>query len=78
MDYSIIRNTTWIVIARVGFQYVTYGGVTDLADGIGPMVGLTVGITVSRSVSITISPEYIMGGSGDNIILGTLGVGIDF
>jgi len=78
MDYSIIRNTTWILIVRAGLQYVTYGGVTDLKDGIGPMVGLTAGITISRSVSITLSPEYIMGGSGDNVILGTLGVGIDF
>jgi len=78
VDYSFIRNTTWIVIARVGVKYVTYGGVTDLKDGIGPMVGVTAGITVSRSVSITISPEYIKGGSGDNIIIGVVGVAIDF
>jgi hypothetical protein len=78
MDYSIIRNTTWIVLARVGIQYTTYGGVTDLKDGIGPMAGLTAGITISRSVSITISPEYIMGGSGASVIIGTVGVAIDF
>ena len=78
VDYSIIRNTTWIVLARVGIQYATYGGVTDLKDGMGPMAGLTAGITISRSVSITISPEYIMGGSGDSIIIGTVGVAIDF
>ena len=78
VDYSIIRNTTWIVLARVGIQYATYGGVTDLKDGMGPMAGLTAGLTISRSVSITISPEYIRGGSGDNIVIGTVGVAIDF
>lgn len=78
VDYSIIRNTTWIVIVRAGVLYTTYGGVTDLKDGIGPMAGLTAGIALSRSISLTISPEYIMGGSGDSIILGTVGVGIDF
>jgi hypothetical protein len=78
MDYSIIRNTTWMVLARVGIQYATYGGVTDLKDGMGPMAGVTAGLTISRSVSITISPEYIRGGSGDSIIIGTVGVAIDF
>lgn len=77
LDYSIIRNTTWMVLIRAGVGYVTYGGVTDLNDGIGPMVSATVGLTVSRSVSIVLSPTYLMG-DGDNIILGTVGIAIDF
>jgi len=77
-DYSFIRNTTWMVIVRAGVEYTTYGGVTDLKDGIGPMVGLTAGWTISRSVTITISPEYILGSSGSSTILGTVGVAIDF
>ena len=78
MDYSLIRNTTWIVVVRAGMVYATYGGVTDLKDGLGPMVGLTAGLTVSRSVSITMSPEYIMGGGSDSTIVGTVGIAIDF
>jgi len=78
VDYSFIRNTTWMVVLRAGMQYATYGGVTDLKDGFGPMVGVTAGLTVSRSVSIVIAPEYVLGGSGDSIIMGTVGVAIDF
>jgi hypothetical protein len=78
VDYTILRNSTWMVLARAGILYVTYGGVTDLKDGIGPMVGIEAGLTVSRSVSIVLAPEYVKGGSGDNIIFGTLGVVIDF
>src|SRR5436190_1888886 len=78
VDYSFIRNTTWMVVLRAGMQYATYGGVTDLKDGFGPMVGVTAGLTISRSVSIVIAPEYILGGSGDSVIMGTVGVAIDF
>jgi len=78
VDYTILRNTTWMILVKAGVMYVSYGGVTDLNDGIGPMAGLLVGVTVSRSVAITLAPEYIMGKSGDSIISGTVGVAIDF
>ncbi|HLY11112.1 MAG TPA: hypothetical protein VKW04_17550 [Planctomycetota bacterium] len=78
VDYTFFRNTTWLILLRAGFEYTTYGGVTDLKDGIGPMVGLTAGWQLTRSVSITVSPEYILGGSGSSTIVGTVGVGIDF
>lgn len=77
VDYTIFRTSTWLLLARAGFQYATYGGVTDLKDGIAPVVGLTGGLSISRSVSVTLSPEYIQG-KKDNIILGLVGVAIDF
>jgi hypothetical protein len=78
LDYTIIRNSTWLVLVKAGFQYATYGGVTDLEDGIAPMAGLTAGVTVSRSVSITLSPEYVRGRKGDSIMMGFVGVTFDF
>jgi len=78
MDYTILRNTTWMVLVRAGIQYATYGGVTDLKDGMSPFAGFTVGMSVSRSVSITLSPTYILGQQNDSIIMGTLGVAIEF
>lgn len=78
MDYTILRNATWMILVRAGIQYATYGGVTDLKDGMSPMAGFTVGLSISRSVSITVSPEYILGQESDNIILGVVGVAIDF
>ena len=76
MDYSVIRNTTWMILVRAGVMYATYGGVTDLEDGMGVLVGATVGLTISRSVSLTLVPEYVMG--GDTMIFGTVGIAIDF
>lgn len=78
LDYTILRTSTWLVLVRAGIQYATFGGVTDLKDGMSPMAGLTAGLTISRSVSITISPEYILGQQSDTIIMGTVGVAIDF
>jgi len=77
LDYTILRNTTWMILVRAGVMYATYGGVTDLEDGMGPMVGATLGLTVSRSVSITVAPEYVFG-DGDNMIMGMVGIAIDF
>ena len=78
VDYTILRNSTWMILVRAGIQYTTFGGVTDLKDGISPMAGFTVGMSITRSVSITISPEYILGQQSDNIIVGVVGVAIDF
>jgi hypothetical protein len=78
MDYTILRNATWMILVRAGIQYTTFGGVTDLKDGMSPFAGFTVGLSVARSVSITLSPEYILGQQSDTIIVGVLGVAIDF
>jgi len=76
-DFTIFRNATWLVLVRGGIQYATYGGVTDLHDGMAPMVGVTAGLTITKGVAITVSPAYILGKS-DSIILGLVGVEIDF
>jgi hypothetical protein len=76
-DYTIFRNASWLVLVRGGIQYATYGGVTDLHDGIAPVVGLTGGVTITKGVAITVSPSYILG-KKDSIILGLVGVEIDF
>jgi hypothetical protein len=78
LDFTIIRNATWLLLVKGGIQYATYGGVTDLEDGMAPMVGLTAGLTVSQSVAITVSPEYVMGRKGDTVMIGYLGVTFDF
>jgi hypothetical protein len=52
--------------------------VTDLNDGMAPVVGLTAGVSVARGVAITVSPSYVMVEKGNSIIIGTVGVEIDF
>jgi hypothetical protein len=77
-DYSFIRTMTWVVLIRAGVEYTTYGGVTDLKDGLGPIGGVTAGWAISQAVTITVSGEYILGKSSSNTLLGTVGVGINF
>jgi hypothetical protein len=77
VDYTIIRDETWLVLVRAGMQFASYGGITDLHSGFAPVAGVTLGLAVSRSLSITLAPEMIFGKS-DSIILGMVGLAIQF
>ena len=78
MDYTIFRNSTWLLLVKTGMQYASYGGITDLQDGFAPVVGLTTGFVLSSSVSFMLTPEFVYGDSGDYIILGLAGVAVAF
>jgi len=77
-DYAILRDGTWLLVARAGLAYVYYGGIHDLNSGFGPLVGLSAGIQISRSMAITYNPEIVFGGSGSWILLNTIGLDIQF
>jgi hypothetical protein len=78
VDYAIVRDGTWLLVARAGLAYVYYGGIHDLKSGLGPLVGLSAGVQISRSMAITYNPELVFGGSGSWILLNTVGVDIQF
>jgi hypothetical protein len=77
LDYTFYRDETWMLMARAGIQYVMYGGISDLKNGYGPMIGITAGAAITRSISLTVAPEFLMGKS-DFIILGLVGLAIQF
>jgi hypothetical protein len=77
-DYTILRDDTWLLVARAGVVYVYYGGVADLDSGIGPLLGLSAGIQLSGSFSIAYTPEIVFAKSGNWILLNTVGVNIQF
>jgi hypothetical protein len=77
LDYSIFRTPSVMLLVRAGFQYATYGGVTDLNDGVAPLVGLRLGLTLSSKVTVTLNPEYVQGDS-DSITSVCLGLTFDF
>jgi len=77
LDYTFYRNETWLLMVRAGIQYVSYGGISDLNNGYGPMIGITAGAAITRSISLTIAPEFLMGKS-DYIIVGLVGLAIQF
>lgn len=78
VDYTVVRNETWLLLAQAGAGYIHYGGVTDLNDGIAPVVALTAGVNLSTGFTVTYSPEILFGNAGDTIFLNSVGLMIDF
>jgi hypothetical protein len=78
VDFSFLRDPTWILVGRAGVVYVHYGGIADLNSGIGPLVGATLGYQLSGKLAVTLSPEMVFGDTGSHIFLTTLGLLIQF
>jgi len=74
IDYSFLRDPTWILVGRAGLLYAHYNGVADLKNGVGPMVGATLGVQLSGKLALTVTPEAVIGDSGSTIFLTTLGL----
>ena len=78
VDFSFLRDPTWILVGRAGVVYAYYGSIADLNSGIGPLVGATLGYQLSGKLAITFSPEVVFGDTGSHILLNTVGVLIQF
>lgn len=78
MDYSVLRDSTWILIGRGGLLYAYYGDIADLQSGLGFMVGASAGIQLSGKTGLSYSPELLFGKSGSLIFLNTVGLSIQF
>jgi hypothetical protein len=77
VDFTFLRNQSFYLAARAGFQYALYGGISDLNDGFGFMAGAEGGIYLGKSLTLTLGPEVAFG-DGDNVILTSLGLLIEF
>jgi hypothetical protein len=78
IDYTIYRDQTWLFMLQAGFQYGTYGGVSDLLNGFSPIVGLVTGANLSKGLKVSYSPEYVIGQAGDYILLNFFGLVFEF
>jgi hypothetical protein len=78
LDYSFLRDESWILLGRAGIAYAYYGGVADLKSGFGPTVGLSAGYHLSGKLALTYNPELIFGDSGSLVFFNTLGLLIQF
>jgi hypothetical protein len=78
LDFSLLRDSKWIVVLRAGALYAYYGGIADLKSGFGVMAGASVGIQISGKMGLVYSPEFLFGDSGSMIFLNTLGLSIQF
>jgi len=78
MDYSFLRDSTWILVGRGGLLYAYYNKIADLKSGVGFVVGLSMGIQISGKLGLTYGPDVLFGESGSVILLNTLGLLIQF
>jgi hypothetical protein len=77
VDYTLIRDKRWLLLAQAGVQYV---GITDVAsanDGVGFALGGLGGFAVSDRLWITFNPQIILG-DGDYLYLMSLGLHFAF
>ncbi len=77
-DFSILRDSTWILMGRAGLLYAYYGSIADLSSGFGGMAGLSAGLQLSGKTGLIYSPEVLFGKSGSVVFLNTFGVTIQF
>lgn len=77
VDYTVVRNKSWLLLAQGGLQYV---GITDVAsaeDGFGFVVGGLGGFALADRLWITVDPQIILG-AGDYLYLVSLGLHFSF
>lgn len=78
LDYTIIRNQALYLVVSGGGQYASYGGISDLSDGLGALAGLSTGVYLGGGLTLTLSGEYMFADDGNYIAVGSLGLVVEF
>jgi hypothetical protein len=78
LDYTILRDDTFLLMGQAGLQYGHFGGVTDLDNGISVLLGGVGGIQLTEGLWVTASPQIALADAGDFIFFAHLGVQISF
>ena len=77
VDFTAIRDRTWLLLAQAGVQYV---GITDVAsadDGVGFVAGGLGGFALADRLRITVNPQVMLG-DGDYLYLVSVGLHFSF
>jgi len=77
VDFTVIRDRTWLLLAQAGVQYV---GITDVAsadDGVGFVAGGLGGFALADRLRITVNPQVMLG-DGDYLYLVSVGLHFSF
>ena len=77
LDYTFHRDDEWMVMARAGFQYGKFGGVSDVDSGIAITIGASVGYKITDQMWLTFTPDVAFG-DGENIIFTHFGLSYKF
>jgi hypothetical protein len=77
-DYTFMRDEEFMLMGQGGLVFADFGGITDLGNGFGVLVGALGGINVDKGVWMTYNPQIAAAGSSEWIIFHNFGVHIEF
>lgn len=78
IDFTLLRNQSLLALLRAGGQYASYGGIADLNDGFAPLAGAELGVYLGGGLTLALAGEAAFVDDGDTILLGSLGLVIEF
>lgn len=78
IDFTLLRNQSLFLVLQAGGQYGSYGGIADLDDGFAGVAGINLGVYVGGGLTLALAPEAIFADSDNYILLGSLGLVIEF
>ena len=68
----------FVVSGQAGLVYANFGGITDLTDGFGGLLGVRLGVAVDSGVWLTYDPQVAFAGPQDFIVFHLFGIGFEF
>lgn len=77
VDYTVVRDKRWLLLAQGGLQYVGITQVASADDGLGFVVGALGGVALTDRLRVTVDPQFILG-DGDYLYLVSLGLHFSF
>lgn len=77
LDYTFLRNQSLVLMGQLGVQYALWGGIADMSDGLGGVVGLDAGFYLGSGLSATLGTQAVRA-EEDQILLVSLGLLVEF
>jgi hypothetical protein len=74
LDYTIVRDGSWMAAAQLGLQYGFFGNVDDTHDGVALLMGLMGNYQISQGIWATLSPQAAIADAGDRLYFFHFGV----
>jgi len=78
LDFTILRNQTFFLTVQAGGQYGTYGGISDLSNGLAAVAGINFGVYVGGGLTLTLAQEVVFADGDNHILMSSLGLVIEF
>jgi hypothetical protein len=78
IDASVHRGPSLSLEGQVGVAHVDYGGVDDLEDGVGFLVGARGGWSIAKGLRVVYNPQFVLGDDSEWNFFHLVGLSIEF